>query len=170
MRKKSYKDILHIDESYFINKINKSSDLEIISMAHNRHWPYIEKRELFYKNSSAQMVGKKAFSLIKKIDDIDNPDCDLLTFYATDYDHDEYMNLKMLGYKISKENNKMVTIGYAYFSANGKYDIKLANIVNGFHSEEIISNIAYLSRMELIAYTLLKHENIVHKKYKERVK
>ena len=168
MIKKRYKDTLNIDESYFVNRINSGSDLRILFMSHKNHWPYIEKTEMMYKNSSVKMVNKESSSLLTTLNDVSMEGYDLITFYTKEYDENEYTMLKVLTQKILNKK-KQVTIGYAYLSHDNKYDIRLAKFCCGVEFEEIISDIAYLSPMELITYTLLKYENIVHKKYREKI-
>ena len=165
-----------MNENYLIGRLKNGENLNIVFMSHNAYWSQVEVLSDIYKNCKIRTFGKGISSvIIASFDENFQPidDSDLIIYRSTDFEEYELKKMKELAYTISKNRNKPVTIGYSFLNPDyvkvdwhQEYIIKLITINDEKESEEDIKVFEF-SPIELINYTLIKHDNIESKKYKK---
>lgn len=161
-----------VDRLYLIDRLRTGKSLNIVFMSHNAYWSQVDILSDRYKNCRVQVFGcGTAYLEMATFSHYYEPidDCDLIILRATNYDESEYIKMKSLAHTISKEKNKIVTIGYSYFNPdyktadfNREFIIKLAKIKDDFESEET-KNALNLHPLDLVNYTLIKHDNLEYR-------
>lgn len=163
-----------LEENDFIKRLEEGKNTKVMLMAHNAYWCQLEKFKRRYNNLEVSVFGSgTAYARVRKKDIPKDGDFIILDGSGY-YSEEEFYETKKMAMKMSKENNKRVSMGYVYFisedkrpNANTCSEIKIASFKNDNIDEETLSISTYdlLSIADIIVKIHNELENqVVFKK------
>lgn len=157
-----------LKDNCFIKRLEEGKNTVVMLMAHNAIQCQLEKFKRIYSNFAITTFGSgTAYARMRK-NDIPK-DCDFIILDSSDYyREDELFEVSNMAMQMSEENNKRVSMVYAYFipieertDLEISSEIKIASFKNGDVDEKTISLSDYdlLTLADIIVETHDELEN-----------
>lgn len=161
---------MEFNESYLKSVLNTKRNLNVISMSHNAYFSQLQILARRYNNIKIDIFGGKT-SYIKMRENmghttLDNPD--LIILYSSFIEEDkELETIKDMARKVSQEQGKRVTAGYAYIVPweereykKSLHEVKVVSISGEEEHVETIPTEQYFQPLNLIDVTLQIHDEL----------
>jgi len=158
----------NLEDNHLIKRLEEGKNTKVMLMAHPAYSLQLEKFKRRYNNFEVYVFGSgTAYARMRK-NDIPK-DCDFIILDSSDfYRDDEFCETRKMAMKMSEENNKRVSMGYAYsipidkrLNPNIYSEIKIVSFKNGDFEEETIPISSYdlLTLADMIVETHNRLEN-----------
>lgn len=137
---------MNMEENSFIERLNQGIDTRLMLMVHNAYWNKFQKLDRIYNNFHVYIFGNGIGYVIRRKEAIPK-DCDFILLDCSNFFSKVDLDItKLIGQKISEENNKRVTIGYVYsipteerIDPNISNELKIISFKNNIEDETTIS-------------------------------
>jgi len=161
---------MEFNESYLKSVLDTKRNLNVISMSQDAYFYQVQMLAHRYDNIKIDIFGGKT-SYIKNRENmghptLDNPD--LIILYSSFIEEDkELETLKDMARKISQEQGKRVTVGYAYIVPweereykKSLHEVKVVSVSGEEEHVETIPTEQYFQPLNLFDVTLQIHDEL----------
>lgn len=164
-----------LEDNNLIKRLEEGKKTTVMLMTHNSYWSQLEKFKSKYSNLEVSAFGRSTGYARMRKNDIPT-DCDFIILDGLDfYKTAEFCEAIKMAMKMSKENNKRVSMGYVYFIPNEKRlnpnmcnEIKIASFKNDdCYIDTILIpsnyNLLTLADMIIETHNELEKQMVLHK-------